>query len=109
MALNEMKAKPALPERVRSMEGLGTIGGSIVEHLVDEIETQGRGLLLVLKVQLNVFDFDPIAAARQFCLKVQVVEQATVRELLSTALKNEVALDDFIGAESDRKKKIVAL
>ena len=25
MAQNEMKAKPALPERVRSMEGLGVI------------------------------------------------------------------------------------
>ena len=29
MAQNEMKAKPALPERVRSMEGLGLGGGSI--------------------------------------------------------------------------------
>ena len=27
MAQNEMKAKPALPERVRSMEGLGVTGG----------------------------------------------------------------------------------
>ena len=37
MAQNEMKAKPALPERVRSMEGLGRIfakleiGGSRVD------------------------------------------------------------------------------
>ena len=27
MAQNEMKAKPVLPERVRSMEGLGGAGG----------------------------------------------------------------------------------
>ena len=30
MAQNEMKAKPALPERVRSMEGLGVSVGSTV-------------------------------------------------------------------------------
>ena len=32
MAQNEMKAKPALPERVRSMEGLG--GGRVEEGMV---------------------------------------------------------------------------
>ena len=36
MAQNEMKAKPALPERVRSMEGLGGAGGVAAVALVAE-------------------------------------------------------------------------
>ena len=34
MAQNEMRAKPALPERVRSMEGLGGAGGTAALALV---------------------------------------------------------------------------
>ena len=36
MAQNEMKAKPALPERVRSMEGLGGAGGTAALALAAE-------------------------------------------------------------------------
>ena len=46
MAQNEMKAKPALLERVRSMEGLGStlaarLRGCTTETLRDEGENQG--------------------------------------------------------------------
>ena len=33
MAQNEMRAKPALPERVRSMEGLGVAFANKLRHL----------------------------------------------------------------------------
>ena len=36
MAQNEMRAKPALPERVRSMEGLGVAGGTTALALAAE-------------------------------------------------------------------------
>ena len=47
MAQNEMKAKPALPERVRSMEGLGRTGGSRDElgrHTVLDVAEQLKDL-----------------------------------------------------------------
>ena len=45
MAQNEMKAKPALPERVRSMEGLGPFPLNTLKHerwLLTESFRKGR-------------------------------------------------------------------
>ena len=42
MAQNEMKAKPALPERVRSMEGLG-----VSSHIGPELLLDCRGIDLL--------------------------------------------------------------
>ena len=49
MAQNEMKAKPALPERVRSMEGLGGAGGTAALALAAETlaEPERRATLCI--------------------------------------------------------------
>ena len=49
MAQNEMKAKPALPERVRSMEGLGGAGGTAALALAAEtlVEPERRATLSI--------------------------------------------------------------
>ena len=49
MAQNEMKAKPAPPERVRSMEGLGGAGGAAALALAAEtlVESEQRDTLSV--------------------------------------------------------------
>ena len=49
MAQNEMKAKPALPERVRSMEGLGDAGRAAALALATETlaEPERRGTLCI--------------------------------------------------------------
>ena len=49
MAQNEMRAKPALPERVRSMEGLGGAGGAAALALAAEtlVESEQRDTLSV--------------------------------------------------------------
>ena len=49
MAQNEMKAKPAPPERVRSMEGLGGAGGAAALALTAEtpVESEQRDTLSI--------------------------------------------------------------
>ena len=64
MAQNEMKAKPALPERVRSMKGLGGAGGTAALALAAETrtETEWRAALCigVVLTRRSVPELSPI-------------------------------------------------
>ena len=46
MAQNEMRAKPALPERVRSMEGLG-VEATVIRTCVFCIDVANRPIVIV--------------------------------------------------------------
>ena len=80
MAQNEMKAKPALPERVRSMEGLGVW---LVERQLDS--TNGRDECRSTKA------FGWCGAARQLRGAWTLCSTAVNWELLTFAAAYEVA------------------
>ena len=52
MAQNEMKAKPALPERVRSMEGLG-VGIEQLGHCVGVVCLARQKAPLLIDIDIN--------------------------------------------------------
>ena len=58
MAQNEMEAKPALPERVRSMEGLGVAArraraGAAVQAIAKVVPRLGSELFMMLSEELQ--------------------------------------------------------
>ena len=80
MAQNEMKAKPALPERVRSMEGLGFRARRLVIQCVPEINK-------VHKVRTNIEIDDKLMKDA-----LKVTGAKTKREAVELGLKTLVQL-----------------
>ena len=67
MAQNEMKAKPALPERVRSMEGLGvTVHSSQIARCYKLPRTSLK-IVDAIRWIVNKADYENLAARRPTC------------------------------------------